>query len=182
MVSPLADRLDATIRHCARRLCPTAQENRSYLAFLLTPGRALGVVLSTLSLAVPSMLFRPFVYIKVSVGSLSAEVVGQSHSVTVPCQALAHPRTLMGEFTAVQEAVKSALEQLGVLAWYKRAPTTLTHLLPKVEGGYTNVELRAFREAALGAGSGQAFLLADHPALSPSDYSEIKKSLGTLIL
>lgn len=128
------------------------------------------------------MLFRPFVYIKVSVGSLTAEVVGQANSVTVQCHALAHPRTLMGEFTEVQDAMKSALEQLGLLPWYKRAPISLTHLLPKVEGGYTNVELRAFREAALGAGSAHAYLLKDHPPLSTSDHSEIKKLFGKSIL
>jgi hypothetical protein len=88
----------------------------------------------------------------------------------------------MGDFAAVQAGMKEALAQLGLGRWYKRAPVTLTHLLPKVEGGYTNVELRAFREAALGAGSAQAYLLADHPPLTGADRSTIQKALGRPLL
>jgi hypothetical protein len=128
------------------------------------------------------MLLRPLVYIKVSAGALTADVIGLTSSATIPCSALAHPRTLMGEFTAVQNAMKEALGQLGLLAWYKRALITLTHLLPKANGGYTNVELRAFREATLGAGSAQAYLLVDHPPLSPADRSELKQFFQNSIL
>lgn len=88
----------------------------------------------------------------------------------------------MGDFTAVQQAMKEALAQLGFGPWYRRSPVTLTHLLPKVDGGYTNVELRAFKEAAMGAGSAQAFLLADHPPLSGADRAKIKQALGKAVL
>ena len=128
------------------------------------------------------MLFRPLVYVQVSAGSLTAHLVGENSQATVPCAALAHPRTLMGNFIEVQAAMKEAFTRLRVTAWYQRAPVALTHLMPTVEGGYTNVELRAFREAALGAGASQSWMLANHPPLSPHDIEEVRRSLGKAVL
>jgi hypothetical protein len=128
------------------------------------------------------MLARPLVYLKVSPGSLSAHLIGGAASATIACTALAHPRTLMGEFIGVQSCMKEALAKLGVGAWYRRPPITLVHLLPKVEGGYTDVELRAFKEAALSAGSSQAHLLADHPPLSVMDLSQFREALRKSVL
>jgi hypothetical protein len=122
-----------------------------------------------------SLLSRPIVYVQVSAGSLAAELVGEMQRTTVTCPALAHPRTLMGDFTAVEAAMREALEKIGLRKWYSRAPITLTHLLPKVDGGYTNVELRAFREAAIGAGAARSYLLADHPPLPTNDRAQFKQ-------
>lgn len=79
----------------------------------------------------------------------------------------------MGDFTAIEAAFKQVLSELGLKAWYKLAPVVLTHLVPQVEGGYTNVELRAFREAALGAGASQSYLLADYPPLSVAERQDV---------
>lgn len=128
------------------------------------------------------MLFRPLVYLQVSPGTICAEWVGEAATATVACAALSHPRTLMGDFVAVEQAMREALAQLGFGPWYRRSPVTLTHLLPAVAGGYTNVELRAFREAAMGAGSAQAFLLADHPPLSGADRAKVQQALGKAVL
>jgi hypothetical protein len=128
------------------------------------------------------MLNRPIVYFQVTAGAITAELVSDGSTVTLACSALTHPRTLMGEFTSVQTTMKEALVRLGLCSWFKRAPITLTHLIPQVEGGYTNVELRAFREAALGAGSAQAYLLADHAPLSTSEKLEIKQVFGRSLL
>jgi hypothetical protein len=128
------------------------------------------------------VLFRPIVYFTVSPGTLNAQVVGSSERATVLSPALSHPRTLMGDFTAIESAMKEALSKLGLRGAFKRAPVVLTHLLPAAEGGYTNVELRAFREAALGAGAAQSWLLADHPPLSATDVADIKKHFGKAVL
>jgi len=56
----------------------------------------------------------------------------------------------MGEFDEAQKSLRKVLEQLGLCRWYRAKPVALVHLVPQVEGGYTNVELRAFREAMLG--------------------------------
>ena len=118
------------------------------------------------------MLRRPLLYLQVTAGSATAQKIGSSQQVTIPCQALNHPRTLMGDFTAVERCFKEVVSQLGLNEWYVRAPITLVHLIPKVDGGYTNVELRAFREAMVGAGAAQVYLLANHPPLTPAQQAE----------
>jgi hypothetical protein len=128
------------------------------------------------------VLYRPLVYFTVSPGTLNAQVVGSSVRATVLSAAFSHPRTLMGDFTAVESAMKEALAKLGLKGIFTRAPVVLTHLLPEAEGGYTNVELRAFREAVLGAGAAQSWLLANHPQLSVTDFAEVRKHLGKSVL
>jgi hypothetical protein len=41
-------------------------------------------------------------------------------------------------------------------------PHALVHLVPKAEGGYTSIELRAFKEAAEGAGAKMAWMCDDN--------------------
>ncbi len=121
------------------------------------------------------MLKQPLIYVTVSNGRLTAQVIGDTKSVTLMSNGLSHPRSLMGDYNVVESCMKDALNQLGSKGWFRRSPIVLTHLLPKVEGGYTNVELRAFREAALGAGAAQSYLLADYPQLKTNDIEAIKK-------
>lgn len=127
-------------------------------------------------------LFRPLVYIQVSSGQLVAQIVGTTERATVHSSALAHPRSLMGDFIGVEAAIREVLAKLGLRGWFRRAPVVLTHLLPQVEGGYTNVELRAFREAVLGAGASQSWLLADHPPLTANDVESVRKHFGKAVL
>jgi hypothetical protein len=88
----------------------------------------------------------------------------------------------MGDFTAVELCFKEAISRLGLNEWYVRAPTALVHLIPKVEGGYTNVELRAFREAMVGAGAAQVYLLADHPPLTAAQQAEFTSFFSKSLL
>ena len=135
-----------------------------------------------ITLGVSRVLFRPIVYFKVTPGKLEAQVMGTTTYTAVVSKGLSHPRSLMGDFSAVETCMKEAIIKLGLKGWLKRAPVILTHLIPEVEGCYTNVELRAFREAAFGAGAAQSWLLANHPPLSPHDVSEIKKHFGKSLL
>lgn len=65
---------------------------------------------------------------------------------------------------------------------YVRAPIVLAHLIPQVEGGYTNVELRAFREAMVGAGAAQVYLLADHPPPAVAQQAEFTSFFSRSVL
>jgi actin-like ATPase involved in cell morphogenesis len=79
----------------------------------------------------------------------------------------------MGEFQEVTACLKNVLQQLGSRPWLKAR--VLIHLVPAVEGGYTNVELRAFREAAEQAGAGPVWLLKDHPPASDAELQSLFK-------
>lgn len=115
------------------------------------------------------MLSRPVVYLKFHHGTLEAEMVGEAVSTRVDSTALAHSRSLMGDFLGVEAAVREAFVKLGLLHWYSRAPIAVVHLVPKVEGGYTNVEARAFREAVYGAGAKEIHVITDQPLLPSHD-------------
>ena len=124
------------------------------------------------------MFKRPVVYVQIRPGMAVAKRMDTSEQATATSVALSHPRTLMGDFTQVEACLKEVFETLGVRSWRSRAAIALIHLVPKADGGYTNVELRAFREAALGAGAAQAYLLADHPPLTSDQENEIKSFFG----
>ena len=54
---------------------------------------------------------------------------------------------------------KQAISEHSNVFWGLVKPKVLIHLLVDAEGGYTEVELRFFREAAIEAGSGFTLLL-----------------------
>jgi hypothetical protein len=62
-----------------------------------------------------------------------------------------------GDFGVVAGSFTTALREL-LPAFRLFKPKGLIHLLPPLEGGYTNVELRAFKDAGESAGIGFAFL------------------------
>lgn len=88
----------------------------------------------------------------------------------------------MGDFDEAEKSLRKVLEQLGLCRWYRAKPVALVHLVPQVEGGYTNVELRAFREAMLAAGAGEVYLLIDHPPLTAPQLADFKRVLGRRLL
>ena len=88
------------------------------------------------------------------------------------CAGLDHPRTLMGDFQSVADSFTAAFKELyPALRVYK--PRVLIHLIPEFEGGYTNVELRAFNEAATMAGASFAFMSTYERLHTDSELAEI---------
>jgi hypothetical protein len=100
---------------------------------------------------------RPLIYIQVHQGFFIAKHLGNGKIVRKECAGLDHPRTLMGDFHKVQECFAAALKELlPPIRLFK--PKGLVHLVPVYDGGYTNVETRAFKEAGEMAGINFAFL------------------------
>lgn len=125
------------------------------------------------------MLRSRFVYVQVTRGQASALVVSTGLRASVAASAFDHPRTLMGDYAGVRAAFTGLLRDLELRAWYRRKPWALVHLPQSQEGGLTNVELRAFREAMLEAGCEQVFLLGDQsPALSEQQLLEVQNTVG----
>lgn len=80
-----------------------------------------------------------------SLQSLSVKVVNP----------FAHPRTLMADFTAGEQLLKAFLRRLQGGSVFAVSPRVVLHLLGDPAGGFTQVEIRAFREMALGAGAAE---------------------------
>jgi len=103
------------------------------------------------------MLKRPLIYIQVQPGHYIARRVDNGRSIRKECTGLSHPRTLMGDFESVLKSFTAVFKELCPWGWLFK-PRALIHLPTSCEGGYTNVEIRAIKEAALMAGAGSIFL------------------------
>ena len=75
----------------------------------------------------------------------------------------AHPRTLVSDFTAAEQLLKYQLLRVLKSSIWRPSPCVVLHPMGRSEGGYTQVERRAFREMALGAGASQVFLWIGRP-------------------
>jgi hypothetical protein len=105
-------------------------------------------------------------YYQVKKGEVTVTSLEDGKSITRACSALNHPRTLMGNFMEIEDCFKSIAKELAPRRFLLQAPIAVVHLLESVEGGYTNVEIRAFREAALGAGARDTFMPSNKSKLS----------------
>lgn len=64
-----------------------------------------------------------------------------------------HPRTLVGDFTVGEQLLRLAVQCVHPRHWWLPAPRVVLHPLGDPEGGFTQIELRALREMAHGAGA-----------------------------
>jgi len=127
------------------------------------------------------MKFRKLVYIQVHPGYFVARVLGGPESIRRNCPGLDHPRTLAGDFHAIHEGLRGVIRELSTPLMKVIKPYALVHLVPRFEGGYTNIELRAFKEAVEAAGAHQGFLCDDkYGPLSDSQLSTISGATGWL--
>ena len=86
----------------------------------------------------------------ISVGVAAAAEVGNSVRVTNP---FSHPRVLFSDFFVGEKLLEYGLQQLLGNRLFRPAPAVLLHPMEKTEGGLTMIEIRAFRELAIGAGA-----------------------------
>jgi len=83
----------------------------------------------------------------------------------------AHPRSMMSDFTAGQAVVKAFVRKLLKRPLFTPSPRIVFHPQGDPTGGFTQVEIRAFREMALGAGAAKVIVwqgqdLTDEQVLS----------------
>lgn len=75
---------------------------------------------------------------------------GQAAQVVNP---FAHPRSMVSDFTVGEQLIKAFLKRLQGSSLFAFSPVVVMHPLGSPAGGFTQVENRAFREMALGAGA-----------------------------
>lgn len=85
-----------------------------------------------------------------------------------------HPRSLVSDFTVAEQLLKHQVRQATGSAFIALAPTIIMHPLGDPAGGFTQVELRAFREMALGAGASKVYLKTGRP-LTDQEIHQIQK-------
>jgi rod shape-determining protein MreB len=65
----------------------------------------------------------------------------------------AHPRSMVSDFTLGQQVLKAFFQRMSPKALLTLPPHVVFHLLGEPAGGFTQVEIRAFHEMAIGAGA-----------------------------
>ena len=65
----------------------------------------------------------------------------------------AHPRSLVSDFTMADQLLKEFMRRMPSQSFLKLAPMVVIHPQGEPEGGFTQLEIRAFHELALGAGA-----------------------------
>ena len=86
-----------------------------------------------------------------------------------------HPRSLVSDFTLAEQLLKYQVRQAMEKSFLALAPTIIMHPLGDPAGGFTQVELRAFREMAMGAGAAKVFLKLGKP-LTDQEIVQIQKN------
>jgi len=67
----------------------------------------------------------------------------------------AHPRSMVSDFTLGEQVLKAFFKRMQPNALLAVSPRVVFHLLGEPAGGFTQVEIRAFHEMAIGAGAGK---------------------------
>ena len=75
----------------------------------------------------------------------------------------AHPRSMVSDFTAAQQLLKRQLRRIVGNSLLSQSPVVVIHPLGSPAGGFTQVERRAFREMALGAGASKVHVWTGRP-------------------
>jgi rod shape-determining protein MreB len=86
-------------------------------------------------------------------GETARSAASQSGGLVV--NPFAHPRSMVSDFTSAEQLLKLFLHRVHAKSWFVPNPRTVIHPLGNPEGGFTQVERRAFREMALGAGASE---------------------------
>jgi rod shape-determining protein MreB len=75
----------------------------------------------------------------------------------------AHPRSLVSDFTLAEQVLKALLRRVQGRSLLAVSPFVLMHPLGTPAGGFTQVELRALHEMALGAGASEVVVWTGRP-------------------
>ncbi|WP_323844508.1 rod shape-determining protein [Microbulbifer magnicolonia] len=111
-----------------------------------------------------------------AVGNRAASVSGKSVEVINP---FSHPRTLIRDFTAGEKLLQQIFRKLSGDTLLTPSPIVVLQAMEKLQGGLTEIELRAFREMALGAGAREALVYQGEELTRHTfDYEKVKAKSG----
>ncbi len=127
---------------------------------------------------------KPFIAIKkntkgeetITVVGSNAELLKNDSGVKV-INPFSHPRTLISNFMAAQKLLQYIIHSLSKQTFLLISPLIVIHPMEKLEGGLTQIEFRAFKELALGAGSRDSVVYQGAElSIYNFDYDDIKKN------
>ncbi|MGJ8694622.1 MAG: rod shape-determining protein MreB [Thalassotalea sp.] len=113
---------------------------------------------------------------KTTKGNSEAVAFGNSvyRDITNP---FSHPRVLLANFFCAEKLLNHIISLISSKMWLYGKPDIIIHPREKLEGGLTQVEIRAFKELGEGAGAVESFIYLGEQELNISDtnFEQIKK-------
>ncbi|SDZ83626.1 rod shape-determining protein [Microbulbifer marinus] len=107
-----------------------------------------------------------------AVGNRAASVSGQDVEVINP---FSHPRSLLRDFSAGEKLLQHIFRKLTDQTLFTPSPIVVLQPMEKTQGGLTEVEVRAFRELALGAGAREVEVYQGEELTRHTfDYAKVK--------
>ncbi len=88
--------------------------------------------------------------IVLAIGNSASSATGEKVQVVNP---FSHPRVLLSDFTVAEKLLQHVFRQMQIRRFLAPIISVVIHPMEKIEGGLTQVEMRAFRELALNAGA-----------------------------
>ncbi len=119
------------------------------------------------------MLFKQAIlYFQIKEGKVLGKDIRTGNTYSQQCEGLIHPRVLIGNFEQVEHCFNKITKKLCGQHFLSPSPIIIVHLQDPIEGGCTDIEARAFKEAALGAGAREAHVTDISRALSDQNILE----------
>ncbi|TMH81442.1 MAG: 1-pyrroline-5-carboxylate dehydrogenase [Betaproteobacteria bacterium] len=118
--------------------------------------------------------FSNAIYVRVSKNRFRLKNIGTGAEADVtPTPGFTTTRLLVGQFRGAQTALKEAMGKVIGKGLFTASPGVVIQPLEMTDGGLSEIEERAFRELAVGAGAGKVVVWIGHEL---SD-SEVKGKL-----
>ena len=101
-----------------------------------------------------------------------------------PINPFSHPRVLLNDFFIGERLLQEIIKKVIGRKFITAAPAVIIHPMEKTEGGLTMIEIRAFREMALGAGAREVAIHQGKGTLNTSSivFKDIVKQEENLAL
>ncbi|SHE68585.1 rod shape-determining protein MreB [Microbulbifer donghaiensis] len=113
--------------------------------------------------------------IVVAVGNRASSVAGKNIEVINP---FSHPRSLLRDFTAGEKLLQHIFKKLTDQTLFTPSPIVVLQPMEKTQGGLTDVEVRAFKELALGAGAREVQVYQGEELTRHTfDYAKVKAKI-----
>lgn len=86
-----------------------------------------------------------------------------------------HPRTIIADFTIAEQTLKYFLKSVLPQTIFTPSPIVVLHPQAALDGGLTQVEIRALAELGMGAGARKVYVW-EGPVLSRDDLNQLRFS------
>ena len=99
------------------------------------------------------LFFNPY-YVKIYKNKFVVKNIIENNEITLAAtKPFSTTRLLVGEFNEAEKLLTKALKQLSKNTWFSPSPVVVIQPMEMAEGGLSDIELRAIRELAFGAGA-----------------------------